>query len=102
MTFAKSIPSFCADARKILGPNDRDSTAGRGTSESMFRIGSRIDERGVIVREGERFIFRRELGGRWLLEPERVSDAHAGHPVVMRGVIVGEGLVSVEAIVASG
>lgn len=66
----------------------------------MTRIGSRINERGTIVREGERFVFRRESGGRWQLEPDRVGEAHVGHLVAMRGVIVGEGLVAVDVIVA--
>ena len=67
----------------------------------MSKIGSRIDERGIIVRDGDQFIFRRESGGRWLLEPDRVDDAHAGQMITMRGVIVGEGLVTVETIVPS-
>lgn len=52
------------------------------------------------MRDVERFIFRRYCGGRWLLEPDRVGDAHAGEMFTMRGVIVCEGLVSVDVIVA--
>ncbi len=77
-------------------------TSGRDTIAPMSRIGSKIDERGIIFREGERFIFRRECGGRGLLEPDRVDEAHAGRMITMRGVIVGEGLVCVEAIAAGG
>ena len=81
-------------------PGDGAATICRGNGPSMSRIGSRVDERGIIVREGDQLIFRRESGGRWNLEPDRVGEAHAGEIVTVRGVIVGEGLVAVEVIIA--
>ena len=70
----------------------------RYTRDLMTRIGSNIVERGTVVLDGNQLIFRRELGGRWLLEPDRVAHAHAGKVVTIRGVVVGDGLVSVETI----
>ena len=48
------------------------------TRDLVTRIGSNIVERGTVALDGDQLIFRRELGGRWLLESDRVAHAHAG------------------------
>ena len=77
---------------------DGCATRIRYTRDLMMKIGSNIVERGTVVLDGDQLIFRRELGGRWLLESDRVAHAHAGKLVTIRGVVVGADLVSVEAI----
>lgn len=64
----------------------------------MARIGSKIDERGIIVRDGERIIFRRESGGRWALEAVGIDLAQLSRVIKLRGVVVDEGLIAIEAI----
>lgn len=63
-----------------------------------MRIGDRIDEWGVLVRDGGGFALRRDIGGRVALDMHRVPVDHVEKRVRIVGVWVGEKLVDVEAI----
>ena len=39
----------------------------------MFSIGTRIEETGTLLRDGEAHVLRRDAGGRWTLDMHRVS-----------------------------
>ena len=63
----------------------------------MAKVGTRIDESGTLVREGDRLLFRRELGGRWHLDddaPERILIL--GRPGRLIGTVISEGTVALE------
>lgn len=100
MTPVKSILGFVHMRAKLM-PGDGAATFSRDSGVAASRVGSRVHERGIIVREGERFILECGSGGRWTLEPDRVGEAHAGEIVTVRGVVVGDGLVAVNAIVSA-
>ena len=93
-----AIPTSLAKAAELSVAADGCAPRIRYIRDHMIRIGSNIVERGTVVLDGDQLIFRRELGGRWLLESDRVAHAHAGKLVTIRAVVVGAGLVRVEAI----
>ncbi|MFA6117900.1 MAG: DUF5818 domain-containing protein [Sphingomonas sp.] len=64
----------------------------------MTMIGSRIVETGTLIRESGAFILRRDLGGRYELELQRVPVDHVEKRVRITGVLVGERLVSVDGV----
>jgi hypothetical protein len=64
--------------------------ATRRISRQMRKIGSVINECGVIAREGERVVFRREQGGRFMLEAKDLRSDLIGRRVSILGTIVGE------------
>ena len=64
----------------------------------MGAIGSRIDETGTLIRDGGGFALRRDVGGRWKLDPHRVPVDHVGKRVRISGIVVAEGLVEVDAL----
>jgi hypothetical protein len=64
-------------------------------------IGERIEETGTLVRDGGAFVLRRDLGGRYSLELQRVPVDHVEKRVRVTGVIIGDDLVSVEGVTAA-
>lgn len=56
----------------------------------MRQIGSVIQECGVIVRDGEQVLFRREQGGRFMLEAKELRSDLFGRRVAILGTVVGE------------
>ncbi len=64
----------------------------------MTVVGDRIDETGMLVREGGTFILERDLGGHYVLELQRVPVDHVAKRVRVVGIIVAEGLVSSDAV----
>ena len=62
----------------------------------MTPIGSRIDETGTLIRDGDAFYLRRDLGGRYRLELRRAPDDLVGQRVRLIGTLVGADLVSAE------
>lgn len=66
----------------------------------MAGIGTRINEAGMLLREGASFVLRRDMGGRWLLDMHRVPVDHVEKRVRVTGVIVAEGLVDVDGVTA--
>ncbi len=83
---------------------DGSSAAGLADSlrssyaEGMSGVGTRIDESGMLLREGGGFVLRRDLGGRWLLDLHRVPVDHVEKRVRVSGTIVGDGLVDVDGV----
>lgn len=63
--------------------------------------GTRIEETGTLVRDGGAFALRRDLGGRYLLELQRVPVDHVEKRVRVTGVLVGDDLVCVEGVAAA-
>jgi len=66
----------------------------------MAGIGTRIDEIGMLLREGAGFVLRRDLGGRWMLDMHRVPVDHVEKRVRVTGVVVADGLVDVDGVTA--
>ena len=64
----------------------------------MTVIGSRIDETGTLIREGSVFYLRRDAGGRYALELNRVPVDTVEKRVRLVGTLVAEGLVSVDGV----
>lgn len=64
----------------------------------MTAIGSRVDETGMLIRDGGGFALRRDSGGRWLLDMHRVQVDHVEKRVRISGVIVSERLVDVDTL----
>ena len=56
----------------------------------MRQVGSVIQECGVIVRDGEKVVFRREQGGRFMLEAKELRSELIGRRVAILGTVVGE------------
>lgn len=61
----------------------------------MSAIGTRVEETGTLLRDGEAHVLRRDSGGRWTLDLHRVSTDLFDQRVRLIGVIVEEGLVDV-------
>lgn len=61
----------------------------------MSAIGTRVDETGTLLRDGDTHVLRRDAGGRWILDLHRVSTDLCDKRVRLTGVIVEEGLVDV-------
>lgn len=64
----------------------------------MTLIGSRINETGSRIRDGGGLLFRRDAGGRYALELQRVPVDHVEKRVRLIGTLVAEGLVSADGI----
>ena len=64
----------------------------------MTLIGSRTDETGTLIRDGDAFHFRRDLGGRYRLELRRAPDDLVGQRVRLVGTLVGADLVSADGV----
>ena len=63
--------------------------------------GPRIDETGTLVRDGGAFVLRRDGGGRYLLELQRVPVDHVEKRARVVGTLIGDGLVSVDGVAAA-
>lgn len=68
----------------------------------MTVIGTRVDEEGMLLREGESFYFRRDLGGRYELELQRPPTDLIEKRVRLVGTLVGLALVNADAVAAAG
>jgi len=64
----------------------------------MQVIGSRVDETGTLIREGDHFALRRDVGGRYRLDLHRVPVNSIEKRVRVTGVLVADGLVDVEGL----
>lgn len=64
----------------------------------MTLIGSRIDETGTLIRDGSAFLFRRDMGGRYALELQRLPVDLVEKRVHLIGTLVAEGLVSADGV----
>jgi hypothetical protein len=64
----------------------------------MGRIGSRIEETGMLIRDGGGFALRRDSGGRYRLDLHRVPVDKVEKRVRIAGVLVADGLVDVDAL----
>lgn len=64
----------------------------------MARLGSRIEETGLLLREGDTYLLRRDLGGRFRLDMRRVGPPAAGRRMQVTGVLVEDDLIDVSAI----
>lgn len=64
----------------------------------MARIGSSIDETGILVRDGGGFALRRDAGGRYALDLHRVPVDEVEKHVRVQGTLVDDGLVDVDGI----
>lgn len=71
----------------------------RTTSQPM-KMGMRIDETGMLLREGENAYLRRDAGGRFLLDLRRVAIDDGERQVRIIGTFVGNDTVDVDAIEA--
>lgn len=64
----------------------------------MSTIGTRIEESGTLLLDGDAYVLRRDSGGRWTLDLHRVNAELLDSRVQLMGVVVEEGLVDVMAI----
>jgi hypothetical protein len=69
-----------------------------GQDVRMNRIGMRIDETGMLVREGGGFALRRDVGGRYQLDLHRVPVDEVEKRVRIVGTLVAEALVDVDGV----
>jgi Protein of unknown function (DUF5818) len=65
---------------------------------SMSSIGTRIEETGTLLRDGDAIVLRRDAGGRWTLDMHRVNIELLDQRVRIQGVIVEDGIIDVMAI----
>jgi len=65
------------------------------------RIGGRVDETGTLFRDGCGFALRRDAGGRWQLDLHRVPVDHVEKRVRIRGEMIGDMRIDVDAISAA-
>ncbi len=64
----------------------------------MTLLGSRIDETGTLILDGDAFHFRCDLGRRYRLELRRTPGDLGGQRVRLIGTLVGTDLVSAEGV----
>jgi len=64
----------------------------------MGSIGSRVEETGMLIRDGGGFALRRDSGGRYRLDLHRVPVDEVEKRVRIAGVLVSDGLVDVDAL----
>ena len=64
----------------------------------MAVIGTRIDETGTLIRESGAFYLRRDLGGRYQLELQRMPVDLVEKRVRLVGTLVGTDLVSADGV----
>jgi hypothetical protein len=67
----------------------------------MAGIGSRIDETGMLVRDGGGFALRRDSGGRFRLDLHRVPIDEVEKRVRIVGTLVSDDLVDVDGVSAA-
>ncbi|USU04171.1 DUF5818 domain-containing protein [Sphingomonadaceae bacterium OTU29LAMAA1] len=61
-------------------------------------IGTRVDETGILLRDGGAFYLRRDAGGRYQLELQRTPVDLVEKRVRLVGTIVGADLVSADGV----
>jgi hypothetical protein len=64
----------------------------------MSEIGVRVEETGMLLREHDSYVLRRDLGGRWKLDLHRVSISGNETRVTISGVVVAQDLIDVIAL----
>ncbi|MDD1450086.1 DUF5818 domain-containing protein [Sphingomonas sp. H160509] len=64
----------------------------------MVAIGSRINEIGILVRDGGTFYLRRDVGGRYELELHRTPVDLVEKRVQLIGTLVGPDLVNADGV----
>lgn len=62
----------------------------------MAKVGSRIEESGMLVRDRGRLVFRREQGGRWNLEDWPKSEVTLGQLGRLTGYVIDDKTVAIE------
>jgi len=63
-----------------------------------LQIGHRIDETGLLLREGGSFYLRRDVGGRFALDLRRTPVGEVEKRVRLIGTYVGSDLVDVDGV----
>lgn len=63
-----------------------------------MKLGSRIEEAGSLLREGDTYFLRRDRGGRFRLDLHRVTAPTSEQRVQITGVLVGADHVDVSVI----
>lgn len=61
----------------------------------MSSIGTRIEETGTLLRDGNAIVLRRDAGGRWALDMHRVTVELVDKRVCIQGIVVEDGIVDV-------
>lgn len=61
-----------------------------------MQVGTKVDETGMLLREGDSFVLRRDAGGRLLLDLRRTPVAEANKHVRVTGTWVGDSLIDVD------
>lgn len=64
----------------------------------MAVIGTRIDETGMLIRDGGGFYLRRDLGGRYLLALPRTPVDLVEKRVRLVGTLIGDDLVDADGV----
>lgn len=64
----------------------------------MTIIGTRIDETGMLIRDGGAFYLRRDLGGRYQFELQRTPVDLVEKRVRLVGTLVGPSLISADGV----
>ena len=68
----------------------------------MANIGTRVEETGMLLRDGAGFVLRRDVGGRWKLDLHRVPVDHVEKRVRISGVVIDRDLVDVDGVADEG
>jgi hypothetical protein len=63
-----------------------------------MQVGARIDELGMLLREGSSFYLRRDAGGRFRLDLRRTPIDETGKQVRVIGTYVGDDVVDVDGV----
>jgi hypothetical protein len=67
----------------------------------MVAIGTRIDEVGTLIRDGDAFYLRRDVGGRYQLELHRTPVDLVEKRVRLVGKLVGPDLVNADGVASA-
>ncbi len=63
-----------------------------------MQVGAKVDEEGVLLVDGDIVAFRRDVGGRFLLDVRRVTIGASGARVRTLGTYVGDDLIDVDEV----
>jgi hypothetical protein len=64
----------------------------------MASVGTRVEETGMLLRDGAGFVLRRDVGGRWRLDLHRMPVDYVEKRVRISGVLIGPDLVDVDGV----